>query len=129
MSRGTRRTGCSRVGRDECKHCYAETLSLRRRHTLLEWLPQNAAANVQLKPHKLREPLGNAKMWRGVGDAAAAAGKSDGMLVFVNSMSDLFHDQVPRDFIARVFATMVLAATAHTFQILTKRAPRMRERC
>lgn len=116
--------GCSIVS-SECIHCYAQTLSLRYRHTLLEWLPENAAENVLLKPHKLREPLGNAKMWRGVGPAAAAAGFDDGMLVFVNSTSDLFHDYVPTDFVARVFATMVLAHR-HTFQILTKRAPRMR---
>jgi protein gp37 len=45
--------------------------------------------------------------------------------VFVNSMSDLFHDNVPREFIARVWATMA-AADQHTFQILTKRSARMR---
>ena len=116
--------GCSIVS-SEFIHCYAQTLSLRYRHTLLEWLPENAEQNVLLKPHKLREPLGNAKMWRGVGPAAAAAGFDDGMLVFVNSTSDLFHDRVPTDFVARVFATMMLAHR-HTFQILTKRAPRMR---
>jgi protein gp37 len=46
--------------------------------------------------------------------------------VFVNSMSDLFHDDVPDDFIAQVFAVMALAPQ-HTFQVLTKRPERMRE--
>lgn len=45
-------------------------------------------------------------------------------LVFVNSMSDLFHDQVPDDFIARVFNVMA-SASLHTFQVLTKRADRL----
>ena len=57
-----------------------------------------------LKPHKLREPLSNAKAWRGLGAAAARAGKTDGKLVFVNSMSDLFHEQIPDEYIAEVFA-------------------------
>jgi protein gp37 len=47
-------------------------------------------------------------------------------LIFVNSMSDLFHEKVPRDFIRRVFATMV-ACPQHTFQVLTKRSRRLRE--
>jgi protein gp37 len=47
-------------------------------------------------------------------------------LIFVNSMSDLFHDEVPRDFIARVFDTMA-ACPRHTFQVLTKRSVRLRE--
>jgi protein gp37 len=47
-----------------------------------------------------------------------------GRLIFVNSMSDLFHDEVPEDFIYQVFSTMV-ATPHHTFQILTKRAERL----
>ena len=117
--------GCSKVS-PGCAHCYAETLSLRRGHTALPWTPENAAENVQLKPHKLREPLSNAKAWRGLGPAAAAAGKTDGMLVFVNSTSDLFHENVPPAYIAKVFAVMA-RAKRHTFQILTKRPERMRD--
>lgn len=49
-----------------------------------------------------------------------------GRLIFVNSMSDLFHEAVPRDFIARVFEVM-RDAPQHTFQILTKRAERLEE--
>jgi protein gp37 len=115
--------GCSKVS-PGCAHCYAEALSLRYRQTLAPWTPANAEANVLLKPHKLREPLSTGKDWRGVGPAAAAAGKTDGMLVFVNSMSDLFHERVPFKYVDRVFETMA-AAERHTFQVLTKRPDRM----
>jgi protein gp37 len=111
--------GCSIVS-TECRNCYAATLSLRYGQTSKPWTPANAGENVTLKPHKLREPLSGGAQWRGVGDAAAAAGKVDGMLVFVNSMSDLFHELVPPSFVAEVFATMILAER-HTFQVLTKR--------
>jgi protein gp37 len=115
--------GCSVVS-PGCAHCYAATLSLQRGHTSKPWTPQNAAENVLLKPKKLREPFSGAKVWRGLGDAAARAGKTDGKLVFVNSMSDLFHEEVPDEFIAQVWATMMLAEK-HTFQVLTKRPERM----
>lgn len=116
--------GCSKVS-PGCAHCYAEALSLRYGQTRASWTPENVAVNVLLKPHKLREPLSSAKDWRGLGAAAAVAGKVDGKLVFVNSMSDLFHEQIPDEYIARVFATMALAQR-HTFQVLTKRPERMR---
>lgn len=117
--------GCSRVSTG-CKHCYAETLSLRYGQTSKPWTARNAPENVLLKPHKLREPLSNAKAWRGLGTAAAAAGKTDGKLVFVNSMSDLFHEQIPDEYIAQVFNVMA-EACRHTFQVLTKRPGRMRD--
>ena len=115
--------GCSRVSTG-CKNCYAETKSRRYRHTPKPWTKLNAPENVLLKPHRLREPLSNAKEWRGLGAAAAAAGKTDGMLVFVNSMSDLFHEEIPDHYIAEVFAVMMVARQ-HTFQVLTKRPERM----
>lgn len=115
--------GCSKVS-PGCAHCYAETLSRRYRQTLKPWTPANATENVQLKPHKLREPLSGAKAWQGLGAAAAAAGKSDGKLVFVNSTSDLFHEQIPDEYIAQVFAVMG-EAQRHDFQVLTKRPERM----
>jgi protein gp37 len=105
--------GCSHVSTG-CKHCYAETLSLRRGHTKLPWTARNAAENVMLKPHKLREPLSKAGVWK------------QPCMVFVNSMSDLFHEQVPFDYIKQVFETMA-SAPQHTFQVLTKRPERMRE--
>jgi protein gp37 len=115
--------GCSKVS-PGCAHCYAAELSLRYQHTTKPWTPANADENVLLKPHKLREPLRTTGEWAGLGTAAAAAGKTDGKLVFVNSMSDLFHENVPFGFTLEVFKVMA-AAERHTFQILTKRAERM----
>lgn len=105
--------GCSRVSTG-CKNCYAETLSLRYGQTAVPWTQRNAEQNVMLKPHKLREPLSKAGPWK------------NPCRVFVNSMSDLFHEQIPDAYIAQVFAVMA-AAPQHTFQILTKRPERMRE--
>ncbi len=117
--------GCSVVS-PGCAHCYAATLSLQRGFTSLPWTPENAAANVTVKEKKLGEPKSGAKIWRGLGEAAARAGKTEGKLVFVNSMSDLFHEQVPDEFIAQVFVVMA-RARKHAFQILTKRPERMLE--
>lgn len=105
--------GCSKVS-PGCAHCYAETLSRRYRQTLAPWTPANAAANVQLKPHKLKEPLSKAGPWK------------NPCRVFVNSTSDLFHEQVPDEYIARVFG-VIAACPQHTFQVLTKRPDRMAE--
>lgn len=107
-------TGCSKVS-PGCAHCYAETLALTRLagkegYPGLPWTPANAAENVVLRPERLDQP----KRWR------------KPRMIFVNSMSDLFHEQVPDDFIARVFAAMA-AAPQHTFQVLTKRPERMRD--
>ena len=99
--------GCSKVS-PGCAHCYAETLSLRYGFTPLPWTPDNARANVQLKPKRLDQPL----RW------------PDPRRIFVNSMSDLFHELAPVDYIARVFAVMALTRR-HTYQVLTKRPDRM----
>ena len=95
--------GCSRVS-DGCRFCYAETLSLRYGHTARPWTAGNAAENVTLKPHKLRDPYGLKGSQR----------------VFVNSMSDLFHPLVPDEYRARVFDVM-RDLPQHVFQVLTKR--------
>lgn len=102
-------TGCSKVS-PGCAHCYAETLSHRWQWTTKPWTPENAAENVVLHPERLSKPLS----WR------------KPRMVFVNSMSDLFHELVPLDFVDEVFARM-LAAPQHTFQVLTKRPERMRD--
>jgi protein gp37 len=102
-------TGCSKVS-PGCAHCYAERLSNRFGTTRKPWTSANAAENVVLHPERLQVPLG----WR------------QPRMVFVNSMSDLFHELVPDDFIDEVFVTMSLASR-HTFQILTKRPERMRD--
>ena len=99
-------TGCSKVS-DGCDHCYAETLSLRFGWSAKPWTPENAAENVILHPERLRKPL----TWR------------KPRMVFVNSMSDLFHEQIPDEFITQVWDVMV-EAKRHTFQVLTKRPER-----
>jgi protein gp37 len=100
-------TGCSKVS-PGCAHCYAEALSLRFGWSRKPWLPEHAEANVALHEERLEQPL----RWRRP------------RMIFVNSMSDLFHELVPFSFIEEVFAVMA-AAEQHTFQILTKRHERM----
>jgi protein gp37 len=102
-------TGCSKVS-PGCANCYAETLSLRFGWSTKPWTPENAAENVVLHPERLLLPT----RWR------------QPRRVFVNSMSDLFHEEVPLEFIERVFDVMGQASW-HRFQILTKRADRLAE--
>ena len=99
-------TGCTEVS-PGCDHCYAKTFAERWRGTPGHYFEHGF--DVQLRPDKLNQPL----RWR------------KARRIFVNSMSDLFHDQVPDEFIARVFAVMAYSYW-HTFQILTKRHGRMR---
>jgi protein gp37 len=100
-------TGCSKVS-PGCAHCYAEALSLRFGWSRSAWTPENAGENVVLRPDRLDQP----HRWRRP------------RLIFVNSMSDLFHEAVPLDYIERVFAVMA-AADHHVFQVLTKRHERL----
>lgn len=99
-------TGCTEVS-PGCDHCYAKTFAERFRGTSGHYFERGF--DVQLRPDKLELPL----RWR------------KPRRIFVNSMSDLFHDQVPDDYIAHVFAVMQSCAS-HTFQVLTKRHARMR---
>ncbi|MFN0317279.1 MAG: DUF5131 family protein [Burkholderiales bacterium] len=99
--------GCSKVS-PGCKHCYAERFAERFRG--VKGHPFEQGFNVRLVPHKLGEPL----RW------------SEPRMIFVNSMSDLFQDEVPESYITRVAATMRLARW-HTYQVLTKRSGRLRE--
>jgi protein gp37 len=102
-------TGCSKIS-PGCAHCYAERLSLRFGSTRKPWLPVHAQENVTLHADRLAQPL----RWRRP------------RLIFVNSMSDLFHENVPFSFIEQVFDVMV-EADQHVFQILTKRHQRLVE--
>lgn len=102
-------SGCSKVS-PGCEHCYAEALSHRFGWTSKPWIAPNAHENVQLHPERLDKPL----RW------------TKPRMIFVNSTSDLFHDEVPDSFIDEVFAVMAMAAR-HTYQILTKRPQRMRD--
>lgn len=100
-------TGCSKVS-SGCKNCYAERLAARWQAT--GNVRYRNGFTVTLQSDLIELP----KRWR------------EPRLIFVNSMSDLFHERVPPDFIRRVFATM-RACPQHTFQILTKRSSRLRE--
>lgn len=95
-------SGCSKVS-DGCKHCYAEVYANR-------FWGGRKFTDIKCHDEKLAEPLKREKPTR----------------VFVNSMSDLFHPDVPFEFIDKVFAVMALAHQ-HTFMILTKRPERMVE--
>lgn len=100
-------TGCTKVSRG-CKNCYAETIANRK-------LPRGGFTDrpfttVRCHHERLDQPLRMRKPLR----------------IFVNSMSDLFHEDVPFSFIDKVFAIAELANT-HKFQILTKRPARMRQ--
>jgi protein gp37 len=101
-------TGCSKVS-EGCRYCYAETLSLRMGWSDAAWTFPNAERNVKLHPDRLELPL----RWKRP------------RMIFVNSMSDVFHERVPDEYIERMFAVMALAPQ-HTFQVLTKRPERMR---
>jgi protein gp37 len=107
-------TGCTKVS-EGCRNCYAEETHSRRHKAYLEGkaMPRQYAklfSEIQLLEERLSEPLHWRKPRR----------------VFVNSMSDLFHEDVPFDFIDHVFA--VMAMTSHiTYMILTKRPNRMLE--
>jgi len=102
-------TGCSKVS-PGCANCYAETLSLRFGWSAKPWTPANAAENVILHPERLLLPT----RWR------------QPRRVFVNSMSDLFHELVPDPYIRQVFDVMA-QCPRHEFQVLSKRPERMRE--
>jgi protein gp37 len=100
-------TGCSKVS-PGCAHCYAETLSLRFGRSSKPWTPEYAAENVVIHPDRFDLPL----RWR------------EPKRIFVDSMSDLFHELVPEAVVAKVWSTMA-KAERHQFQILTKRPERM----
>ena len=98
-------TGCTKVS-PGCDHCYAETFAERFRG--VPGHPYERGFDLQLRPERLSSP------WAGARPA----------LIFVNSMSDLFHADVPTDYIIRV-AEVMGRASWHTFQVLTKRAERL----
>ncbi len=99
--------GCTKIS-DGCKHCYAETFAERFRG--VKGHPYEQGFDLRLVPEKLAEPL----RWR------------NAKMIFVNSMSDLFHENVPDDYVVAV-ANVMVAANWHTYQVLTKRSDRLRE--
>jgi len=100
-------TGCTPIS-PGCRHCYAERMALR-----LQAMGQANYRNgfrLALHDHMLEQPLA----WKRP------------RMIFVNSMSDLFHEDVPSEFVHRVFDVM-RRASWHTFQVLTKRSRRLLE--
>ena len=97
--------GCTKIS-PGCKHCYAETFAERFRG--VKGHPYEQGFDLRLVPEKLDEPF----RWR------------TPRLIFVNSMSDLFHEGVPDSYIRRVVDVMV-GANWHVYQLLTKRSQRM----
>lgn len=100
-------TGCNKVS-PGCKRCYAETFAERWRG--IAGHPYEQGFDLRLWPDRLELPL----TWK------------KPRTIFVNSMSDLFHEEVPVRFVEQVFSTMERASW-HTFQILTKRSERLAE--
>jgi len=100
-------TGCTKIS-SGCKHCYAEKMAKR-----LQAMGVRGYENgfdLTILPERLEQPLKRKKP----------------TIYFVNSMSDLFHEDIPDSFIENVFK-VITQATQHEFQILTKRAKRMEE--
>lgn len=97
-------TGCTQIS-PGCAHCYAKTFAERFRG--VPGHPYSRGFDLKLWPERLKAPL----VWKRP------------RMIFVNSMSDLFHPGVPDDFIHRIFDVMA-EARHHTFQVLTKRPER-----
>lgn len=98
-------TGCTQLS-PGCDHCYALTFAERFRR--VPGHPYQQGFDLTLRPERLHLPL----HWK------------QPRRIFVNSMSDLFHEDIPDEYICRVFETMA-AADWHVFQVLTKRPRRM----
>lgn len=100
-------TGCTKVS-PGCKHCYAETMA--KRLQAMGAPGYENGFNVSLLPERLAQPIYRKKP----------------TMYFVNSMSDLFQEEVPFSFVEKVMA-VIEETPWHTYQILTKRGTRMRE--
>ncbi len=98
--------GCTKIS-PGCKHCYAETFAERFRG--VPGHPYELGFDLRVVPERLLDPL----RW------------IEPRMIFVNSMSDLFHEHVPDDYVEQVCQIME-AANWHTYQVLTKRAVRLR---
>jgi protein gp37 len=100
-------TGCTKIS-SGCLNCYAERMA--KRLQAMGHPNYNQGFNITCHEHLIKLPL----TWQ------------KPKMIFVNSMSDLFHESVPDDFIIKVFQVMNQAQW-HTFQVLTKRADRLNE--
>ena len=100
-------TGCTKIS-PGCKNCYAEKMA--ERLQAMEAPGYDNGFNLSLMPHRLDQPIKRKKP----------------TVYFVNSMSDLFHEAIPYEFLDQVFST-IEEASQHIFQILTKRSGRMKD--
>ncbi|SEB09311.1 protein gp37 [Thiothrix caldifontis] len=100
-------TGCTKIS-PGCKHCYAETMA--NRLQAMSTPGYDNGFKLSLMPSRLSQPLNRKKP----------------TMYFVNSMSDLFHEDIPDDYLDQIFK-VIRQTPRHTYQILTKRAVRMRE--
>lgn len=100
-------TGCTKIS-PGCKHCYAETMA--NRLQAMGTPGYDNGFKLSLMPSRLSQPLNRKKP----------------TMYFVNSMSDLFHEDIPDDYLDQIFK-VIRQTPRHTYQILTKRAVRMRE--
>ena len=100
-------TGCTKVSQG-CKHCYAERMA--KRLKAMGTVRYKSGFKLTLHPDLIDLP----RQWK------------KPRLIFVNSMSDLFHEKVPLKFIRQIFKT-IEACPQHTFQVLTKRSGRLME--
>jgi protein gp37 len=98
-------TGCTKIS-EGCRNCYAETMARRLKAMRLKGYENGF--KLTLQPERLDEPLNRKKP----------------TMYFVNSMSDIFHEKIPGEYIKRVF-DVIKVCPQHTFQVLTKRADRM----
>jgi protein gp37 len=99
--------GCTKIS-PGCAHCYAETFAERFRG--VPGHPYEQGFDLRLVPEKLADPL----RWK------------TPKMIFVNSMSDLFHEDVPDDYVSSI-ARVMQTANWHTYQVLTKRSERLRD--
>jgi protein gp37 len=99
-------TGCTQVSLG-CDHCYAKRIAERFRG--VAGSPYEQGFDLKLWPERLELPV----RWK------------KPRMIFVNSMSDLFHKDIPDHFIVQVFETMAKKASHHTYQVLTKRPSRL----
>ena len=102
-------TGCTKIS-PGCKHCYAEVMA-GRLHAMGAPGYENGF-KLAILPERLAQPLQRKKP----------------TIYFVNSMSDLFHEDIPDRFLDQVFS-VIRQTPQHTYQILTKRAERLPEKC
>lgn len=102
-------TGCTKIS-PGCKFCYAERFSERFRG--VPGHPFEQGFDLKLHLERLEQPL----QWKRP------------RVIFVNSMSDLFHEEIPTEYVDQIFQVM-RQASHHTFQVLTKRPERLREFC